>query len=452
MTQQPKQSSIGNPDTESGLMVNGKVLLKSVGCRTNQQEMTELAFCLAAKGYEITGETKTADIIILNSCSVTSCSESKTRRLVHSFANRAPTAKICVTGCLAQQRREEILSLPNVHWVVGNSHKSRIADILVSGECGVFISSVNDRAVMQSPEPVSSKVWQGRTRFPLKIQEGCDFRCSYCIVPSLRGPSRSARTESIENRFREAVAAGFKEIVITGTHIGQFEEKNASSLSDLLDRLTSLEGDFRIRLSSLDPRDITGRLLDQVAENPRICNHLHVSIQSFSPDILKAMDRPYRSVDSLVQRLGSLRREYVDVGIGGDFIVGFPGETERQFNQSCEAADMVGFTYGHVFRYSRRPGTPAAEMDNQVEASVKKERSEILRAQLHNQQKRFIEGLSGAPQTIIVEHDNPVRGVTSNYVRVEVPRMKAAGNSWQNIAFTGKQNSNGRWEAIPVGE
>ncbi|MFW5775403.1 MAG: tRNA (N(6)-L-threonylcarbamoyladenosine(37)-C(2))-methylthiotransferase MtaB [Chitinivibrionales bacterium] len=447
MTQQLEQLPMSD-QKKSPSEAKAVVALKSVGCRTNQEEMTALAFSLSGHGFDITQAIDRADIIIVNSCSVTSCSESKTRRLVHSIARKAPLAQICVTGCLAQQQGSELLELPNVCWVVGNRHKDHISHIIQSSEKGLFVSPVADITQLRAPEPMSTAVWQGRTRFPLKIQEGCNFNCSYCIVPSLRGPSRSAEHHTLYTRCEEAVASGFKEIVITGTHIGQYAADGAADLPKLLQRLLGVDGDYRIRLSSLDPRDLSDELLDLVGNEKKMCRHVHISVQSFSAEVLKAMHRPYRDLEKLIERIKRFRQDCSDAGLGGDFIVGFPGETDTQFRHTLEAIKEIGFTYGHVFRFSKRPGTPAAAMKHQIASSIKKKRSEALRDHLAAQQQRFIQRCKNSPQTIIVEKEKPVYGVTSNYIRVELPQLRAPKNSWQQVLLSGEKTAGGRWEAI----
>lgn len=452
MTLQSGFQSTGT-DRGNGPGVKKRVVaLRSVGCRTNQEEMTTLGFTLADNHFKITDSIEEADIIILNSCSVTSSSQAKTKRMIGSLARKNRFAQICVTGCMAQQMGEEILAFPNVSWVVGNGHKSQIPDILLNEEKGVFVSSLKDREPSDFPVPINTRVWQGRTRFPLKIQEGCDFRCSYCIVPSLRGPSASISFDSIKERFRKAVGAGFKEIVITGTHIGQFRRRDVSGLCELLSRLLTVRGEYRIRLSSLDPRDLEPNILKMVGEERKICNHIHVSVQSFSPDVLKSMNRPYADLENIAARLKEFRDSYIDAGIGGDFIVGFPGETDSQFIETLETVKKIGFSYGHVFRYSKRPGTPAAQMKNQTEETVKKQRSERLRNELTCLQNRFIRNIRHIGQKIIVERESPVQGITSNYIRVEALGMRAPKNSLIEVFLSSGKTNSGRWEALPCGE
>ncbi|MGE5670285.1 MAG: tRNA (N(6)-L-threonylcarbamoyladenosine(37)-C(2))-methylthiotransferase MtaB [Fibrobacterota bacterium] len=411
-----------------------KFAIKSIGCRTNQEEMVTLRIQLEKNGYAFTDWVHDADYIIVNSCAVTASTESKTRRLLSALSSSAPQAKILITGCLAQQKPSELKSLRNVHWVVGNTFKNDIVSIIAHDD-GVFhdsfkgtISSLD----LDTSEVASPLDENGKTRFPLKIQEGCNFRCSYCIVPSLRGPSRSVSFASVLELCKNAVVAGYKELVFTGTHIGQFGEGDFR-LERLLSEICCLDGDFRVRLSSLDPRDVSDALLDLIITNERICDHLHISFQSMSPKVLGLMKRPYENLTVMIQRLKDFRRALPFAGIGADFIVGHPGETDTDFQESVDTIRQIEFSYAHIFRYSMRPGTDAAVMSNQVVESVKTSRSAILQTVIDESRNSFLKKIDGITKKIIVESENPVRGLTSNYIHVEIPLCKASRNEWLTV-------------------
>jgi threonylcarbamoyladenosine tRNA methylthiotransferase MtaB len=412
-----------------------RVYLHSIGCRTNQQEMVTLGYQLAGEGYALVERGDQAEIIVVNSCAVTARTEAKTRRAIESIARRNPSAKILVTGCLAQQQPAETLRRSGVHWVVGNMRKNAIADIIRARRGGLFCGEFSPHAdTLAIPAfSVRGAAWNNRTRFPVKIQEGCSCRCTYCIVPSLRGPSRSAPADQVLGACRQAIEAGFKEIVLTGTHIGQYSGATGG-LAAVLESVLSLDGDFRVRLSSLDPRELTQELTDLILARERICRHLHISVQHFSPAILRAMGRPILDNDAFFARVSLLRDRLPSLGLGGDFIVGFPGESDQQFADTRRVIQEVGFTYGHVFRYSPRPGTPAASMDGQIDESVKRERAEALREQLDRAKRAFIDRQTGRKERIIVEYESPVRGVTSNFIRVELPGRKER-NSWLRVTL-----------------
>ncbi len=399
------------------------------------------------QGYEVVEDPARARIIVINSCSVTAHTEAKTRRFIEAVARRNPGARILVTGCLAQQKPYEMHARSGVAWVVGNSRKCDIVSIVDRHDEGVFHESLDGRN-RTLPIPflrLSAGDWRKRTRFPVKIQEGCDCACTYCIVPALRGPSRSADRDTVLRACMQARDAGFKEIVLTGTHIGQYAGASGG-LPALLESILSLQGDFRLRLSSLDPRELSPALTELIAARDRICPHLHISIQSFAPEVLAKMGRPYSRLDVLRERLELLRERVPDLGLGGDFIVGFPGESAAQFEQTLRAVVATGFTYGHVFRFSRRPGTPAATMPGEVDEKEKRERARRLRECLARSQSSFVTGQQGRIHRIIVEYEAPVRGVTANYLRVEAPG-RSKRNTWLSVALEDTLTRSGRVRA-----
>jgi len=412
------------------IFVANTVALMSIGCRTNQEEMSTLRAELLADGYSIVDEAADAGIIIVNTCSVTSFTESKTKRLINSLSREAPNARILVTGCFAQQHGEALLKYANVAWVVGNGDKHKIVDIIKSTG-GVYLSDINSGNNFFGDGAVLSPDESGRTRFSIKIQEGCDYRCAYCVVPSLRGPSRSVPADRLIDIFKRAVDKGYKEIVLTGTHIGQYQY----GLESLLEKFLKISGDYRIRLSSLDPRDLTDSLAAEVGAGGRICDHLHVSVQSLCAGVLSRMDRPYSDIDALAARLRAFRAKYPYAGLGADFIVGHPGETDAMFEATLRGAAEIGFSYGHVFRYSKRGGTKSAQAPDQISEAVKTSRSAALRTALGESREKFLSGLFGRPFSIIVENKNPTRGVGGNYIKVEVPQTAAPKNSWMRVAL-----------------
>ncbi|MBD3315886.1 MAG: MiaB/RimO family radical SAM methylthiotransferase [Chitinivibrionales bacterium] len=429
---------------------NGKtVALRSVGCRTNQEEITLLGAELAARGYRLMEEITEADVVVINTCSVTSCSESKTRRLIGAVARKAPRARLLVTGCLAQQRPEALAADPRIRWVVGNAHKDRIASIIDNVDGAVFHSRPD--APVWGGEAIPDTNDTPRTRFPLKIQEGCNYTCAYCIVPSLRGPARSRPWTEVIERCIGAADAGFREIVLTGTHIGQYRD-GARGLAELVEEMLGLSRDFRIRLSSLDPRDVTPRLLDLVAGDTRLCPHLHVSVQSLCGTVLKAMGRPYADHESFAVMLHEFRRKAPRVAVGGDFIVGFPGESDGMFETTRGWVERIGFCYGHVFRYSPRPGTPAATFTNQIDEQEKRRRSRLLINTVRSTRRRFVESVIGVRERIIVEKRSPVMGVTGNYIRVELPETSARRGEWLTIVPSDYDARRDRCRATVVAE
>lgn len=413
-----------------------------------------MRFRLLQQGYRIVDDLQDAQLIIINTCTVTSSTESKTKRLIKAISGQNPSAKILLTGCLAQQKPSELKNLNSVFWVVGNTEKDQIPFIL-ENDGGIFqhpFSLDIPQLSIKTCQIPSAKVQAGfKTRFPLKIQEGCNNCCSYCIVPSVRGPSRSAEFSHVLSAFCSAVTAGFKEIVLTGTHIGQFAKEQNESLLELLKEIISIDGDFRVRLSSLDPRDLSDEILQLVGSNKKICDHLHISVQSFSEKVLRTMNRPYSDVDQLVRSLSAFRRSFPSAGLGADFIVGFPGETNKDFELTMERVSIVGFSYAHIFRFSARPGTSAASMPEQISDSVKSNRSNQLRMLINQSRGEFLNKNRTVSKKIIVESESPVRGLTSNYIHVEIPGLSRDSNSWMDVKV--HETINGRFHlAQPVWE
>jgi threonylcarbamoyladenosine tRNA methylthiotransferase MtaB len=416
------------------------VAFRSIGCRTNQEELFALKADFAARGCRIVEEFEDADVIVVNTCSVTSLTESKVGRFIRSLARIAPNARILVAGCFAQQHGEAILEFPGVQWVVGNGDKRRIPSIVFDGGGGAYLSDVNGGGAVfwESGDSIPKPGISGRTRFLLKIQEGCDFQCAYCIVPSLRGASRSAPRSQLLDSFKSAVDAGYREIVLTGTHIGQYSD-DGGGLESLLEGFLKVNGDYRIRLSSIDPRDLTDGIIALAGEESRVCDHLHVSVQSLCADVLRSMDRPHDLLDELVQRLYTFRQKYPTAALGADFVVGHPGETERMFETTLRGAEQAGFTYAHIFRYSARKGTKAAQMPGQIRESVKKARSGVLKEVVQKSREKFLSLLfNSAPLYIIVESEYPARGVSGNYIKVEIPGLRAPQNSRLRVTLTGE--------------
>lgn len=417
-----------------------KISLKSIGCRTNQEEMTGLSAALESAGYQIIEDADQADIIVVNTCSVTGTAESKTKRLIKSLAKAHPEAGVLVTGCLAQQMPEELGRIRGIRWVVGNACKKDIVSIIESGRTGIFHAPLTKGDIPPAvfhaciDTPAAKK---NRTRFHLKIQEGCALQCSYCIVPLLRGPSRSLPHGQVLETEERAIQAGYKEIVITGTHIGQYKSGAGYGLIDLVNDMVRVSGEYRIRLSSLDPRECTEELLDRIRKEPKLCKHLHISVQSFSQPVLERMHRKYHEYDAFLERLAAFRAVCPDAGIGGDFIVGFPQETREMFETTLNAVTAIGFSYGHVFRFSPRPLTAAARMDGQVDEKVKTERGAVLRVCLQKLRAGFIgRQLGTTAHTIIVEREMPAEGMTSNYIRVKIPGTRAPRNTWQQVVLS----------------
>lgn len=283
-----------------------------------------------------------------------------------------------------------------------------------------------------------------RTRWAIKIQEGCNNRCSYCIVPQLRGPSKSATHSDVVAAVHSAAQAGYKEIVLTGTHIGDYHTATIPDLAALVKEILAEPYDFRLRLSSLDPQELTDEIIDLIGTHPRMCAHVHVCIQHAHAEVLARMNRTGISSSALHKLLIAIRQKYPHVNIGADCIVGFCGETPQEFDYLCSFVKSVGFGYGHVFRYSVRPGTESQEMVDDVPASVSTLRSEKLREIFAETRLRFIASQALSRQVVIVEKGTEVVGLTANFLRVIVPVGSAQRNDSLDVILTDRCDDKGR--------
>jgi threonylcarbamoyladenosine tRNA methylthiotransferase MtaB len=380
-----------------------KIALDTVGCKLNQAESQIIARQLANAGYRLVAPDDGADVYVLNTCTVTHVADGKCRRLLAQARRRNPAALVVAIGCYAERARQELSSIKGVDLVLDNRQKMDLLPRLE--ELGWF-----------RPGASSSRAGS-RTRALVKIQDGCNSFCSYCIVPLVRGREKSVPIDRVIDEVKDRVAEGYKEVVLTGTEIGAYNG-NGVGLGELLQRLLEETGVARLRLSSLQPQEITPELI-KLWQDERLCRHFHLSLQSGSDSVLKRMERRYNTVE--YQRAVDLIRGVVPgVAITTDVIVGFPGETDEEFKESYSFCKQVNFARIHVFSYSPRPGTKAALMPQQVDDKARRERSRKMlalgRACLRNFRRKFL------GETLMVlwekESGGVWSGLTDNYIRV----------------------------------
>lgn len=392
-------------------------LVHNFGCRASQADGAAIESQLGHSGYVPADSASTADFVVLNTCTVTNTADTEVRQIVRRVHRENPEAQIVVTGCYAQRAPQEIAELPGVALVVGNSHKTQIAELLSAPYHGQI--HVGD--IFAAQEFLSSPVEDAsgdRSRPNLKIQDGCGNRCSFCIIPYVRGRSRSAPVEQVIQQVR-TLSERYPEVVLTGINLGRWgrEQGQQMRLVDL-SRILLAETDVRrLRLSSVEPMDWSDELLRLVAESPRMAKHIHIPLQSGSDTVLRRMHRRYRPMhyQSRVQRA----REWMpDAAIGADVMVGFPGETDSEFEETRAFIERLPFTYLHVFPYSERPGTPAAERTDQVPEGIRKARGRILKQLGADKNLEFRRGFLG--QTLSAVTIENGRAVTSNYLTVEL--------------------------------
>ncbi len=398
-----------------------KFLIKTLGCKVNQSESDQIADQLVGAGYHQVQNADEADLIVVNTCTVTSVADAKARQLISKMA-KSPKAKIVVTGCAVNNIHSGLSKFENVEFV---RQEDKLETLLLplSWESGKLFKSRRSRPL-------------------LKIQDGCDHQCSYCIVPIVRGPSKSLPVKQIINQAQKLIDAGYQEIVLTGVDIGAYnykirtsnfelrtsEKQNKKTLVDLIKELLSIADGFRVRLSSLEPQSITDEFIDYFAKEHRICNHIHLPLQSGSDTVLAAMNRPYR-IDDIKNICARLRHARADLAITTDIIVGFPGEFEPQFQQSIKAVRDFGFSKCHIFRYSDRKGAKAADLDFKVEAQVKKERAQVLQAAADIAADDFKKSLVGKELEVLVERKDGkyLKGISSNYCAISIEESVPSG-------------------------
>src|SRR5580692_9164066 len=338
-----------------------RFFVQNFGCRATQADGAALEAQLAGRGLVASSERETADLVILNTCTVTAEADSDARSTIRRVHRENPGARILVTGCYAQRAPDEIAEMQGVEWVVGNSHKTRIAELL-TGEID-YHGQIVIGDIFQTRDILTAPVLDAsgdRTRPNLKIQDGCHNRCSFCIIPFVRGKSRYSGADQIVEQVR-ALSTKYKEVVLSGINLGRWGRESGSTLRlpDLLRRLLDETGIERLRLSSVEPMDFSDDLLSLMAETPRIAKHVHAPLQSGSDTILRRMHRKYRP-RHYADRIAKARALMPDCAVGADVMTGFPGETDAEFEDSRAFIDSLPFTYLHVFTYSERPGTPAA--------------------------------------------------------------------------------------------
>jgi threonylcarbamoyladenosine tRNA methylthiotransferase MtaB len=394
-----------------------RIAIQTLGCKVNQSESSSLEASLLEKGHEIVRQGENPDICVINTCTVTAKSDYQSRQLIRRAVRMG--AGVIATGCYAQLRPEEISSIRGVGLVIGNSHKDRLLDYIGNFQP----DGDNPRVLAESPDaPVISRPYRSdRVRAFLKIQDGCNLSCSYCAVPLARGKSRSLDPGEVISGFREMVEAGYKEIVLTGVHIGKYgaDLESPLSLYDLVKNLIRESRNVRIRLSSIEPNEVDERFLDLINDGA-ICPHLHIPLQSGSDALLRKMRRGYVSSQfrKLIDRILS-RCPYVSIGT--DLIIGFPGESEDYFQETMGFIETVPFSYIHVFPYSRRPGTDADSFPGHVNKMLKRQRMKMALELAKKKKYSFNSRQIGNKMDVIVENNHTIdcyyRAISSNYLR-----------------------------------
>ncbi len=399
-----------------------KAAFFTLGCKVNYYDTESLKGLFEEAGYEITGFTDEAHVYVINTCTVTHLSDSKSRQLIRQARKRSPEAIVVATGCYAQVSPEEVEKIPGIDIITGTKDRLELPRLVEERQKGKTYVNVSPFEDSSPYERITFNANRSRRRAFLKVQEGCRQQCSYCIVPIARGLSRSTPLEHVMREIDLIERSGFKEIVLTGIRLGQYEDKKEEiSLGGLIKEIEKRKKISRIRLSSLEPSDMTGELIDTICNSEKVCRNLHIPLQSGSDKLLKAMNRPYNTEEySFV--VGVLRQKMPDISIGTDIITGFPGETSVHHQQTLSFIEEMEFSRLHVFRYSPRPGTPAANMENQVNPAFKETRWQEISALGKKLAYNFRLKFENKREKILVEKADPerkyVEGFTDHYLRL----------------------------------
>lgn len=406
-----------------------RVFVQSFGCRASQADGAGLESAFEARGLESVRSAAEADLVVLNTCTVTASADGDARHAVRKLHAENPSARILVTGCYAQRAPEELAAIEGVDWVVGNSHKTQIPGIVLdqTQQIEAYHGQIFASDMAGSREFLASPIldaYADRSRPTLKVQDGCSNKCSFCIIPSVRGRSRSAPLESVIAQVRD-LSERYAEIVLSGINLGRWgrDLPGALRFTDLIRAILEQTTVRRLRISSVEPMDWTSDLLELMCAEPRIAKHVHIPLQSGSDAVLKRMYRKYR-VRHYETRLSLARRLMPDAGIGADVMTGFPGETEQEFEETRQFIEAQPFTYLHVFTYSERPGTAAASDPHQIPVAVRRERTRILRQLSERKNLDFRHRLTGYAVSAVTL--GGMKAITTNYVPVRMRQARPA--------------------------
>lgn len=394
----------------------------ALGCKVNQYESEAIAELFAEKGYEIVGIDEEADVYVINTCTVTNFGDKKSRQLIRKVKRQNENAIVAVVGCYAQTAPQELMKVEGVNLVIGTKDRAQIVEMVENYDISRGVENhVTDIMKERVFEPLSIQKLANRTRAYLKIQDGCSQYCSYCIIPYARGPIRSREPQEVLAEVKRLADNGFKEVVLTGIHVASYgKDRRDTSLLEILRQVHEVEGIERIRFSSIEPNVVTEEFAKAMAELPKVCDHFHLSLQSGCDKTLKEMNRKY-DTEKYRQAAATLRKYLPHVALTTDIIVGFPGETEEDFQASYDFAKEIGFAKIHVFPYSPKRGTPAAARKDQLPNAVKSERSHKLIALSDQMAADFLREYVGQDVEVLYERmveDGIYEGHTTNYIKV----------------------------------
>lgn len=404
-----------------------KIAFYTLGCKVNQADTASMENLFLRSGHQLVSFDGEADVYIINTCVVTNTGQRKSRQTIHRAIRKNPNALIVVTGCYPQTAAEEVKVIAGVDMIIGNQDRAQIVQLVeerLAHRQTDTLDAVHKLTASTAFEEMAAGDITDKTRAFLKIQEGCNQFCTYCIIPYARGPLRSRSLESIRTETQRLISAGFKEIVLIGIHLGCYGKENPDgpTLYDAVKTVLDVPGVQRLRLGSLESVEVEPRLLTLMQEDARFCRHLHLPLQSGCDKTLQAMHRPYTTA-KFKTLLADIKTKVPDIAITTDVIVGFPGETEADFETTCKFAESCGFSKMHIFPFSARKGTPAEKFAGAVTEAIKKERADILGRIDETMHKTFLQAMVGQTAEVLFEQpagEDYFEGLTGNYQRVFV--------------------------------
>ncbi len=412
------------------------------GCKVNQYETNAIAQKFIEKGYKKVEFDTKADIYIINTCTVTSMADKKSRQIIRQAKTRNENATIVATGCYAQISKAELEKMDELDIIVGNSEKNKIVDIVenYSNEKKQEVGKIEEEKEFQDFGTVT---YTEKTRAVIKVQDGCNNFCSYCIIPYAKGRVRSRKPESVINEIKNIVKKGTKEVVITGIHVASYGKdfEDGTKLIDLLEQINKIDGLKRIRLGSLEPNLITEEFVERLGNVEKICDHFHLSLQSGCDETLKRMNRKY-TIEEFEKGVKLLRNKFPNVALTTDIIVGFPGETEEEFEKTYKFLKNIKFSKMHIFKYSQRKGTVAAKMKEQISPEIKEKRSNKLIELSNKNEIEFLNQYINQNLEVLFEtktEGDYTEGHTTNYITVKV-KAENIENSIENVKIIKRED------------
>lgn len=401
-----------------------KVAFYTLGCKVNQYETEAMMEAFEKAGYEIVEYDDYSDIYVINTCTVTNMGDRKSRQIIRRALEYNPKAFIAVVGCYSQIAPDEIMNIQGVRLVVGTNERSKIVQLVEeTRDEDSKVSVVGNIMEIEEFEDMNIKHYKSRSRAFIKIQEGCEQYCTYCIIPYARGKIRSRKPDSIIEEVKILVDSGYKEVVLTGIHVGSYgRDLRNIELIDIIQMVHDVDGIERVRMSSLEPKTFDDNFISKLPHLNKLCRHFHLSLQSGCDETLKRMNRKY-TTEEYKAVVNKLRNIFPDVGITTDIIVGFPGETEEEFEKTIKFVEEISFSSMHIFKFSPRKGTPAAKFKGQINPQVKEARSKIISSIAKINEIKFMNSFIGKSLKVLYEQkidkcNNCYEGLTDNYIRV----------------------------------